>query len=250
MADIHCPMCGKTNPDHLDACQHCEARLKPLITPSPSQDPENNLPTSSQENTLDWLHSLGQGDEDEMEDDEPLGDLGGDLSDWLTDDSDSFEWTEPQPGSSPEGSPEPSPEGSPEPGGDWLSQMRGESDLVDSDALVADESWLLPEEQAPIEPRSAQDDPGGDWLSQIRNGFQEGEGESVGDSQRQGLQDSPPPQPVPSEDAFPDWLDSPTTSEPSAAEEPGPLPDWLAREPSPQPISEEDKLPDWLDTLR
>ena len=30
MAEIRCPMCGKPNPDELDVCQYCEARLKPL----------------------------------------------------------------------------------------------------------------------------------------------------------------------------------------------------------------------------
>jgi hypothetical protein len=30
MPEIKCPMCGKPNPDDLDACQFCEARLKPV----------------------------------------------------------------------------------------------------------------------------------------------------------------------------------------------------------------------------
>ena len=30
MAEIKCPMCSKPNPEELDVCQFCEARLKPL----------------------------------------------------------------------------------------------------------------------------------------------------------------------------------------------------------------------------
>ena len=35
MAEVKCPMCGKPNPDDRDTCQFCDARLKPLIHPSP-----------------------------------------------------------------------------------------------------------------------------------------------------------------------------------------------------------------------
>ena len=38
MAEIRCPMCGKSNPDHLDVCQFCEARLKPLIASNAEDD--------------------------------------------------------------------------------------------------------------------------------------------------------------------------------------------------------------------
>ena len=31
MAETRCPMCSKLNPDNLESCQHCQARLKPLI---------------------------------------------------------------------------------------------------------------------------------------------------------------------------------------------------------------------------
>jgi hypothetical protein len=33
MADVHCPMCGKPNPEDLDECQFCGARLKPVLGP-------------------------------------------------------------------------------------------------------------------------------------------------------------------------------------------------------------------------
>jgi hypothetical protein len=40
MADIRCPMCGKPNPDDLEKCAFCGARLKPLLAPSPEDLPE------------------------------------------------------------------------------------------------------------------------------------------------------------------------------------------------------------------
>ncbi len=35
MADVRCPMCGKSNPAELENCQFCEARLKPLPASTP-----------------------------------------------------------------------------------------------------------------------------------------------------------------------------------------------------------------------
>ena len=43
MSDLHCPMCGKPNPDHLEECQHCGARLKPLVV-SPSSQGQDTPP--------------------------------------------------------------------------------------------------------------------------------------------------------------------------------------------------------------
>ncbi|MEW6716886.1 MAG: hypothetical protein AB1345_05230 [Chloroflexota bacterium] len=39
MSEVRCPMCGKTNPEELENCQFCQARLKPLIAPSPDDKP-------------------------------------------------------------------------------------------------------------------------------------------------------------------------------------------------------------------
>ena len=43
MADVRCPMCGKPNPEELEECQFCGARLKPVIA-SPSGDSQVNKP--------------------------------------------------------------------------------------------------------------------------------------------------------------------------------------------------------------
>ena len=79
MADIRCPMCGKPNPDHLDVCKFCQARLKPLIAPS-SSDEFSLFPdqTDSDAELPDWL-DLGN-DFADNGDDQPFDD--GD--DWLT----------------------------------------------------------------------------------------------------------------------------------------------------------------------
>ncbi|HNB53994.1 MAG TPA: hypothetical protein PK530_18750, partial [Anaerolineales bacterium] len=85
MADIRCQMCGKQNPDNLQECKFCGARLKPLIaSPGPSkpkaEDAGANWANASPEDTLDWLRSLGQ-------DEKSLGGsaLSDDLPDWQAD---------------------------------------------------------------------------------------------------------------------------------------------------------------------
>lgn len=69
MAQIRCPMCGKPNPEEMEVCQFCQARLKPLIInpqePSedwlkPANDDElvNNQDDLGQPEAPDWLRSL------------------------------------------------------------------------------------------------------------------------------------------------------------------------------------------------
>ena len=36
MADVRCPMCGKPNPEALEECQYCGARLKPIVPSNPA----------------------------------------------------------------------------------------------------------------------------------------------------------------------------------------------------------------------
>ena len=38
MADVRCPMCGKPNPEELETCQFCQARLKPLQGQYPGEE--------------------------------------------------------------------------------------------------------------------------------------------------------------------------------------------------------------------
>ncbi len=88
MADVRCPMCGKSNPENLEICQYCQARLKPLhISPSdagsekPSQSSGSEVP-GSDESAPEWLRSLRLEEEiNELE--EPSA--GDEMPDWSND---------------------------------------------------------------------------------------------------------------------------------------------------------------------
>lgn len=67
MAERRCPMCGKPNPEHLDVCKFCQARLTPLTT------------QSSQNNWED--ESSGETHSNQNEPPQPGGD--DDAQDWL-----------------------------------------------------------------------------------------------------------------------------------------------------------------------
>ena len=63
MADVRCPMCGKTNPAEAEKCQFCQARLKPMgagpssdaAAPGPVQP--DSQPSGDADET-DWLRGL------------------------------------------------------------------------------------------------------------------------------------------------------------------------------------------------
>jgi hypothetical protein len=69
MAEIRCPMCGKSNPDNLDECQFCQARLKPITAPlDPLQpgEPPTKKNTSELEKTLPgWLREARKAEDDD-----------------------------------------------------------------------------------------------------------------------------------------------------------------------------------------
>ncbi len=114
MAEIRCPMCGKPNPGNLDVCQFCEARLKPLTAPLPSdaippdgtndlQAPEQPEPSSD---LPDWL-DFDTDAKLEKEDDTALTDAApfDDGADWLTrleSDPESKDVSPLQPGAEPD----------------------------------------------------------------------------------------------------------------------------------------------------
>jgi len=71
MGTLRCPMCGKINPEELDSCRYCHARLKPLVFSSDNPDvdkngtkilDEGNLPGTKKldlpEDDADWLGAL------------------------------------------------------------------------------------------------------------------------------------------------------------------------------------------------
>ena len=92
MADVRCPMCGKTNPAEAEVCQYCQARLKPLGfkpgssagTPPPAQ-PNSKPPAGGDE--TDWLREL-MGSDSTPEptnegNEQPHPETGADDADWL-----------------------------------------------------------------------------------------------------------------------------------------------------------------------
>lgn len=114
MAENRCPMCGEINPEDLEVCQYCGARLTPLILSNSATDSENDLEhfedlfgrkelqdsTDQQRDERDindevkhqdWLDNLradtGYQDEsslpDEMEDDKREANTQPDNEDWL-----------------------------------------------------------------------------------------------------------------------------------------------------------------------
>jgi len=98
MSDIRCPMCGKSNPSERETCQYCQARLKPLIIsqqpgePSADKDPLEFLSQSTgysaseseDEGIPDWLASLRQGDQTDIQSDEAEpSDEEEKLPDWM-----------------------------------------------------------------------------------------------------------------------------------------------------------------------
>ena len=66
MADIRCPMCGKSNPEDLELCQFCGARLKPLAASTPAEGDQafpdkystSDKPPEQEPTIPDWLGNL------------------------------------------------------------------------------------------------------------------------------------------------------------------------------------------------
>lgn len=122
MADVRCPMCGKTNPADLETCQYCQARLKPLYIDSPGGEiPPNSIGMNSQtgdeqnnQQSLDeWLSFLRESGEVSLSPEE----FDESVPDWL------------QEGQGSEEIPEISLPTGEEPS-DWLLGLREQSDDI------------------------------------------------------------------------------------------------------------------------
>lgn len=157
MDEIRCPMCSKPNPRDLAECQYCQARLKPLIIDSSSEDreepaepppsPEEPSTGAGSEPPEDWLRNLRMGDEPEAERTpaEPE-----ETPDWLSRIRGQSEAASPQ-----EEEPEDEAEEAAQPPSDWLSSMREgvgaegpEEDFEDEDVGGAPEEDLIHERLA------------------------------------------------------------------------------------------------------
>lgn len=78
MAELRCPMCSRANPEDLDECQFCGARLKPLVAGGQSE-PREQVPDQSsssdqpesQDQTPDWLARIRARASEEEDEDRP-----------------------------------------------------------------------------------------------------------------------------------------------------------------------------------
>lgn len=280
MADIRCQMCGKQNPDNLQECKFCGARLKPLIAPSSSSKPKSeetgsNWANTSPEDTLDWLRSLGQ-------DEKSLGGsaLTDDLPDWQTevepekghssiwmDDSEEDEAFEAETLSEQSNWDVPNADAQLD---QWFSGKDESAPAPDEDESLEDffsknatsgseplPSWLVDKEDektVPLSDMFGKPTEADDWLNSLGNE------DSITATVSDWKQPTSPAQ-APKDD-LPDWLSS------SPAESAFPesdvfdedLPSWLksggssqdaAETSAPMPSSNEleGEFPDWLDSL-
>jgi hypothetical protein len=253
MADIRCPMCGKSNSSDLDVCQFCEARLKPLQVSQPSEGdemggPDESIGAPDQEGVFpDWLSDLREG-EDDMSIKPDAGAEEGMFDDnstpseeeppnWLARLQEQGSFDEDVPSQEP-GGPEPVSE---EPLPDWLSG---------ADAFVDDETS---QEETPVQKEEALPD----WLT---TETQAGEVELPEEPQILSPEPLPQEPSLEPEDISIEW---PSTAE--SLEEEG-LPDVLgetqpetgevpwslseAEEPTDEPLPDDEKDPYWLQKVR
>jgi hypothetical protein len=188
MAEVRCPMCGKSNPPGLDVCQYCQARLTPLRVPPSDADSETTSQLSESETSgdeasvPDWLSSLRleeettdleeqqeddespdwlQGSDEETLPDQPAEE-SGELPDWLSDLRQQGEGTVEEAGieeleaDEAEPSDEPLDAGMP----DWLADIR-KDDESPPVLEEAEQEGTEPEGEIP------------DWLQRIRSRAQD-----------------------------------------------------------------------------
>ena len=214
MSEVRCPMCGKPNPEEVENCAYCQARLKPLDLGSAS--PSANIPE-----VPGWLSSLRDSDPDQ-----PQGGVESEPApDWLT-------------GMRSETSSEEGEEAEAE-------QLDYSGVAADADRQVPE--WLrgiLPESEtvsAPVVPSNVEVEP-----------HEAAEAESVEMSEQdwfsrfnQTPSEPPPNEPVP----LPDWLsgyDKPAVSQEIPAQESEVAQPLAEEAPSELPLDQAAALPDWL----
>jgi hypothetical protein len=242
-------MCGENNPDNLDVCKYCDARLKPLISPSTPEEPRTHHETGAK--LPEWSHLGWQDDPDSKE---PFSLDSDDPNEWLNriravTDPDEVPTIQQTIDTSSD-SPEPSDEGD----DDWLQRIRtlhqtnletesadstaqpfdGISPLSPSDSDLEDEKLFADESEVP------------EWLARINDRYT-------------GDEDVKREDKAAKEEALPDWINGDQIAQevqlekPEAApisQEPGEeIPDWLAEvgtKSDPGDLETEEPIPDWL----
>jgi len=236
MAEIRCPMCGKTNPEGQDDCQYCQARLTPLSAkpfPTDSLDPEDEeggLPN--------WLTAVRESSEPASESTFTADDAD-DSADWLN----RLE-TDPEPEADPGSEPiAPRETASASEGdSDWLQRIRTLRDQDEAAEQVGQPPSTFQDE-------TNQDADGNeipDWLDDFH-------------AERGSTPSTQPSQAEPVEaaaDDLPDWFDdieAQVDGEPGSDDQ---LPSWMSgaapaaeAEPEGTAPSTEAEVPDWLTEL-
>ena len=244
MADERCPMCGKLNPDDLEVCQYCQARLKPLNISTPEEGQSEITPSSASF--------------DETPSKRKLSDQTPALPDWLqpdwlqslrkeggTDELDELEPEDEQPDWSLEEAPEaeqgqslPPEEGSE--GSDWLESFRA-SDQAERETPVEE----VPE-QSPPEEEPGEQIP--DWLQRVRarQSADEPEVPSEGEDAESAEFLANLRMPPPASETAPTEGEGVEPFHPEPAEGDVQVPDWLADFAEADSEGPPPELPDWL----
>ncbi|MBI3242212.1 MAG: hypothetical protein HYZ49_07965 [Chloroflexi bacterium] len=251
MADLRCPMCAKMNPDTLDECQFCGARLKPLVLPQtgalklPSdwdkpKTPAPPAPEAAKPSDSDWLKKLRSEEPSSLPSADPFKQTAS-LPNWLGENDAAESEQEPAAGAD-----------------DWLSQLRGqdsaspgaveEPELLSEDLLRSRLGGLSDAPSAEPEDSAASSGPAfagaTDWLKALDDEPQQ-------PAQTPGLSDfarmaaALPPQ---EEDDSDDWLKSFGVSQSAEPPKPSGFSNWsaTASKPAESAASETDDSDDWL----
>lgn len=215
--EVRCPMCAKLNPEGADECEHCGARITPLVIGDEGTSRAEEVGREEE----DWLSRIR--DQASQEQDQPAGQAEPSEEDWL--------------GRLREASSE-TPEEEP------LSPERhGDYPATDPDEGKEMPEWLARirarEAEEVEEPSAVQDD---DWLENLRGAApldDEGPEELAAEDQPSEEEgDMSPETPPPQEMEFP-------TGEDREAEIPGWLEASEERQPdAPLPAEEESRTPD------
>ena len=281
MAEQRCPMCGKPNPEELEICQYCQARLKPLTAPlgepiRPGDEPVKKSTSELERALPEWLRKARHPASDTTADQPPetgelplskpasqvrsekpapsqAADLLSGLISQSTDEEEEIpEWLANLSGGTPT-----SKKAEPEPQlPDWLSDSSGQAEQETLLPLSGKADELPPESESGQSAFQAAETEQPDWMVDLKSeaalsGLEVGAETGVSDE-------------LPGSFDLPDWLAGLSAEEKPAAEAPaapaaeGELPDWLAglsaeEKPAaeaPAAPAAEGELPDWLAALK
>jgi hypothetical protein len=218
MAEIRCPMCSRLNPDELEICQFCQARLKPLIAkpnePTPDwlnqTEDDENLDDSTGINqpvAPDWLRSLRSREisHEDLSEDQSMGDP----PDWLRAGVDAPDLLSAQRRESNDS--------------DWLADFRSRQSDEEPTETEPVQQEIEEEKLAPLDVPDTTDAEIPDWLSNARF-----DNDTVNEPAEPELSQ-------PDTDAEPEWLARLRSVHPT--EGVGQVP---------EPSADKDEIPDWL----